>query len=156
MPRLELTTNINASKEIVFDLSRSVDLHEISTQHTKEKAIAGVTSGLMELDESVTWKAKHFGVYQKLTSQITELDRPYFFVDEMVNGPFKSFRHEHHFFSSEIVTRMTDIFEYEAPFGVLGEIAGSLFLKKYMTSLLERRNEIIKEYAESGKWEQVL
>lgn len=110
MPRIELTTDINASKEIIFDLSRSVDLHEISTKHTNEKAIAGITSGLIGLDESVTWRARHFGVYQKLTSRITEFDRPFFFVDEMVDGPFKSFRHEHHFFSSEIVTRMTDIF----------------------------------------------
>ena len=156
MPRIELTTNINASKEIIFDLSRSVDLHEISTQHTGEKAIAGVTSGLIGLDQSVTWKAKHFGVYQKLTSRITEFDRPYFFVDEMVHGAFKSLRHEHHFLSSEVATGMTDILYYEAPFGILGKIVDLLFLKKYMTSLLEKRNETIKDYAESGKWEEVL
>ncbi|MCP4460683.1 MAG: SRPBCC family protein [Cytophagales bacterium] len=156
MPRIELTTAINANKEIIFDLSRSIYLHEISTKQSNEKAIAGVTSGLLELDQSVTWRAKHFGVYQTLTSRITEFDRPFFFVDEMVKGPFQSLRHEHHFFSSEIVTRMTDILEYTSPLGIVGEIADQLFLEKYMISLLEKRNKTIKEYAESGKWEEVL
>src|SRR5665811_1912859 len=97
MPRIELRTEIKANKEIVFDLSRSIDLHRISTEHTNEEAIAGKTSGLIELNESVTWKAKHFGIYQRLTSKVTEFDRPNYFVDEMVNGAFKNFRHEHHF-----------------------------------------------------------
>ena len=47
MPRIELRTEIKASKEIVFDLSRSIDLHKISTEHTKETAIDGKTAGLI-------------------------------------------------------------------------------------------------------------
>ena len=76
MPRIELRTEIKADKEIVFDLSRSIDLHKISTEHTNETAIAGKASGLIGLDENVTWRAKHFGIYQRLTSKITEFDRP--------------------------------------------------------------------------------
>lgn len=97
MPRIELKTEIKASKEIVFDLSRSIDLHKISTEHTNEEAIAGKTSGLIGLDESVTWRARHFGIYQKLTSKITEYDRPNYFADEMIRGAFNKFKHEHHF-----------------------------------------------------------
>jgi ligand-binding SRPBCC domain-containing protein len=71
-------------------------LHKISTKHTNEEAIAGKTSGLIELNESVTWKAKHFGFYQLLTSKITEFENPDYFVDEMV-GAFKWFKHKHSF-----------------------------------------------------------
>ena len=156
MPRIELRTEIKATKEIVFDLSRSIDLHKISTAHTNETAIAGKTSGLIGLHESVTWRAKHFGIYQKLTSKITAFNRPNFFVDEMVNGTFKSFRHEHHFSELKEGTLMMDIFEYESPFGILGRIANILFLKKYMTHLLEKRNLTIKAFAESEKWKMVL
>ena len=97
MPSIILETPINAPIERCFDLSRSIDLHTDSMQHTGEKAIAGRTSGLIELGESVTWEAKHFGIRQTLTSKITEFDRPNYFVDEQVSGAFKSFRHEHHF-----------------------------------------------------------
>lgn len=156
MPRIELTTDIKASLEIVFDLSRSIDLHKISTEHTNETAIDGKTSGLIEMNEFVTWRAKHFGVYQKLTSKITEYERPIFFTDEMVKGAFKSFRHEHHFKPISNGTRMIDIFDYVSPFGVFGRIADKLFLKRYMTKLLLKRNAVVKDFAESERWREVI
>jgi len=156
MPRIELRTEINARKEIVFDLSRSIDLHKISTQHTNETAIAGKTHGLIGMDESVTWRAKHFGVYQKLTSKITQFERPNLFVDEMVKGAFKSFRHEHHFEDLNGETLMTDYFDYESPFGILGELADKLFLTKYMTDLLAERNRVVKDFAETDKWKRLI
>ena len=94
MPKIVLKTEINAKKEIVFDLSRSINLHKISTEHTDEEAIAGVTSGLIGLNEWVTWRARHFGINQNLTTKITEFEYPNFFSDEMVKGAFKSFKHE--------------------------------------------------------------
>ena len=156
MPRIELRTEIQAKKDIVFDLSRSIDLHKTSTEQTNEIAIAGKTSGLIGLNESVTWKAKHFGIYQKLTAKVTEFDRPNYFVDEMVKGAFKSFKHEHHFEDLNGKTIMTDVFDYRSPFGLLGRLIDSLFLKKYMTDLLEKRNRLVKEFAESDKWKEVL
>lgn len=156
MPRIELITEIRANKEIVFDLSRSIDLHKISTVHTNETAIAGKTDGLIELNESVTWRAKHFGFYQKLTSKITEFEKPNYFVDEMVSGAFKSFRHEHYFEEFKNGTLMTDIFEYKSPLGFLGKIFDKLFLKKYMLILLKKRNETLKHFAESDKWRDIL
>lgn len=156
MPIIELQTKIIAKKEIVFDLARSIDLHKISIAFSKEEAIAGRTSGLIELNESVTWRAKHFGVYQKLTSKITEMDKPNSFTDEMQKGAFKSFRHVHHFKAIGTETIMTDIFKYTSPLGFLGRIADKLFLRKYMTTLLEERNAVIKEFAESERWKEVL
>ncbi|GAA4239672.1 hypothetical protein GCM10022291_34940 [Postechiella marina] len=156
MPKIELKTKIKADRKVVFDLSRSIDLHKISTKHTNEEAIAGKTSGLIGMDESVTWRAKHFGIYQELTSKITEFNRPIFFVDEMVKGAFKEFKHEHYFTQLNNGTLMTDIFEYNSPFGVLGKIADKLFLKKYMIDLLTERNRVVKEFAESKKWKEIL
>ncbi|MFD1553169.1 cell division protein [Putridiphycobacter roseus] len=156
MPRIELKTEIEAEIRIVFDLSRSIDLHKISTEHTNETAIAGKTSGLIELGESVTWRAKHFGIYHKLTSEITEFKKNEYFVDEMVEGAFKQFRHEHHFKNMNEKTIMTDYFDYVSPFGLLGKIADKLFLKKYMVELLTKRNQTITEFAEGEKWKEVL
>ncbi len=156
MPRIELQTTIKAEIQIVFDLSRSIDLHKISTEHTNETAIAGRTSGLIELGESVTWRAKHFGIYQKLTSKITEFKSPNFFTDEMVSGAFKEFKHEHHFEERNGETIMVYYFDYTAPLGPIRRIADKIFLKKYMTELIKKRNQTIKEFAESERWKIVL
>ncbi|OAQ39734.1 cell division protein [Pedobacter psychrophilus] len=156
MPIIHLETKIKAELEVVFDLSRSIDLHKISTEKTNETAIAGKTSGLIEMNESVTWRAKHFGFYQTLTSKITEFDRPNFFIDEMQKGAFKEFKHEHHFKKLNQTTLMTDIFDYKSPYGFLGKLADKLFLEKYMTKLLAERNNVIKEFAESDGWKLVL
>ncbi len=156
MPKIILTTTIKADKLIVFDLARSIDLHKISTENTKETAISGRTSGLICLNESVVWRAKHFGFYHILTSKITAYNFPNYFTDEMVTGIFKSFKHEHHFKDIHGVTVMTDIFSFVSPFGILGKLANYLFLKKYMTNFLRDRNQVIKEFAESNKWKSVL
>ena len=156
MPKIILKTIINADINVVFDLSRSINLHEISTKQTNEKAIAGTTFGLIELNQSVTWKAKHFGIYQKLSVKITAFNSPTYFVDKMTKGIFKQFRHEHILEKTKEGTLMTDIFDYESPLGVLGKLTDKLFLEKYMTRFLEKRNKTIKEFAESDKWKLIL
>jgi ligand-binding SRPBCC domain-containing protein len=149
MPKIELLTQINAPVEKVFDLARSIALHIESTKKTGEQAIAGRTGGLIGLDETVTWRAKHFGIWQTLTSKITEFDQPNSFVDEMVQGAFKSFRHEHHFIKIDDHTLIKDVFVFESPLGVLGRLFNRLVLTRYMTKLLEERNRVIKRVAES-------
>ncbi len=148
MPIIRIETFINADQARVFDLARNIDLHQISTAHTNERAIAGKTSGLIELNESVTWEAKHFGIVQRLSSKITEMKSPDYFVDEMVFGAFKSFRHEHLFETKGTGTLMTDVFNYVSPLGMLGKLANVLFLNRYVTNLLVQRNQILKEHAE--------
>ncbi|MET4083647.1 ligand-binding SRPBCC domain-containing protein [Pedobacter sp. UYP30] len=154
MPRIEIKTEINADIAIVFDLSRSIDLHKLSTEHTNETAIGGKTSGLIGLNETVTWRAKHFGIYQQLTSKVTDYERPNYFTDEMVKGTFKKFKHEHHFKSIDGRTLMIDYFDYQSPFGILGKLADTLFLERYLTELLNKRNSVIKEFAENRKVER--
>ncbi len=113
-------------------------------------------SGLISLHETVTWKARHFGLWLQLTSKVTEYNAPNFFVDEMVSGPFKSFRHEHIFEIKEGHTIMTDRFEFQSPLGFLGKFVNGLFLKSYMEKLLTERNLVIKESAEGDAWRELL
>ena len=123
MPRIETKTIINAPIEVCFDLSRSVDLHKISTSKTKEYVVAGRKKGLIENGESITWRAKHFGVWQNLTSMITAFEYPFYFCDEMVKGAFHSFKHEHISETREGKTIMKDVFDFKSPFGVNTKIS---------------------------------
>ena len=147
MPLIEIKTLINADIKTCFDLARNIDFHKESLQNSNEKAIAGKTSGLIELGEWVTWEAKHFGITQRLTSKITEFENPNYFIDEMVSGAFKSFKHEHLFQESNNQTLMIDKFHFESPFGIFGRFINFIFLKKYMTNLLETRNSFLKKKA---------
>jgi ligand-binding SRPBCC domain-containing protein len=156
MPIIELNTEINASLEICFDLSRSIDLHKMSTQKTKEKAIAGITTGLIGLNETVTWQATHFGIQQKLSSKITAFNRPYSFTDEQIKGIFKVFHHEHQFIEVDNKVVMVDKLHFQSPLGIIGSLFDKLILTEYLRRFLIERNKVIKEFAESDKWKHVL
>lgn len=156
MAEILLETIILAPIQLCFDLSRSIDLHKLSLEHTNEKAIDGKTSGLIEKDEFVTWQAKHFGFNQKLTIKIVEMNPPNYFCDEMTKGTFKSMRHEHFFEEQKQGILVTDKFYYEMPFGILGKTFNVLFLKNYLTQLLKTRNQSIKKIAESTDWKKII
>jgi len=131
-------------------------LHQISAEHTGEKAIAGVTSGLIGLYETVTWRARHFGITQTLTTEITALNRPTYFVDKMRKGAFRGFKHEHLFVRQGSSTVMKDVFDYQSPLGPLGRMVDFIILERYMRDFLIKRNDTIKAFAETERWKQVL
>lgn len=156
MAKIYLETIINAPIDRVFDLSRSIDLHKLSVAQTNEEAIAGTIKGLIELGESVTWRAKHLGIYQQLSVEIIEFERPKMFTDRMIKGAFKKMEHNHRFEEVGSKTKMIDEFEFDSPFGILGKFVNFLFLKNYMKKFLLIRNKEIKLIAESDNWKELL
>lgn len=159
MIRLEETTIIKAPIERCFDLSRSVEVHLLSNVHSGEQALAlgGITSGLVGLSEEVTWRAKHFGVWHNLTSKTTALAAPSYFQVTMTRGIFRSMQADHRFRTLRSgETEMKDDFLIAAPLPLLGLVAESLFLRRYMLGLLRERNAVIKRVAESGEWKKYL
>jgi ligand-binding SRPBCC domain-containing protein len=159
MVKLEEITVIQAPISRCFDLARSVEAHLAGNVHWGEAAVAeaGVTSGLVGLGQRVTWRAKHFGVWQRLTSEITRMDRPRHFRDVMLRGAFSSMEHDHHFRAiSSDVTEMRDVFCFAAPWGVLGKSVEALVLRRYMQALLRERAAAIRQIAESDSWREYL
>lgn len=156
MPVIELATSIAAPVDRVFDLARSIDLHTNSASGTRERAVAGVTSGLIGPGDEVTWRARHFGIWQTLTVRVTLFERPIHFSDVMVRGAFRCMEHHHYFESTIGGTIMRDRFTYQSPFGVVGRVVNILFLNRYMRSFLVERNCIIKAVAESETWMRYL
>ena len=140
MPRIVLETRIPASARRCFDLSLSVDAHTASMAQSGEQVVSGVRSGAMALGDTVTWRARHFGVRFTMTSQITELDSPTRFVDEQVSGPFRRWWHEHVFEERDGATLMTDTVEFMSPLGPVGRLVDRLVLTRYLTRLLTERN----------------
>lgn len=156
MTTIELQIEIKATRDVCFDLSRSIDVHQLSTRDTNEQAIGGVTTGLIEEGEWVKWKAIHFMTTQMMTVQIKEMKPFRYFTDEMIQGPFKWMKHQHLYEANHGKTLMTDKFQYEMPFGIVGKVFDKLILKRYLTKLLKQRNAVIKRLAESGEWKKYL
>lgn len=125
-------------------------------ENHREEAVAGTRFGLMEKEDTVTWKAKHIFKTRILRVKITGMTKAEKFTDEQVEGDFKLMRHEHFFKPCDNGTIMIDLFHFESPYGMIGKWFNVLFLIRYMRKQLERRNHLIKEIAETGKWKQLL
>ena len=152
------TTRLPAPIGRAFDLARSIEVHLLGNVHFGEGATAGACRGLIGMGERVTWRARHFGVRQELTSAITAFAPPTYFQDTMVRGAFRSMQHEHFFLALPVEqgeaprTEMRDVFRFAAPLGVLGAVAERMVLRRYMRALLRERNRVIQEVARSGEW----
>lgn len=155
MPTITTTIEIRSPIHRCFDLARSIDFHTFSMAASGERAISGVTHGLIGEGQEVTWRARHLGVTRELTSRVTRCDRPYLFIDEQVRGAYKRFRHEHRFESlSPDRTLATDVFTFESPLGLLGRGVNALFLTRYMTDLLRGHAANLAAALESEAWRQ--
>ena len=138
-------------KPELFDLARSIDAHKDSMARSREDAVAGVTSGLISLGERVTWRAWHFGIPIRMTSRITQMEAPDYFVDEQVRGPFRRFRHVHEFSEDSHGTTMVDRIEFAAPFGPVGRVVERLVLARYLHTLIETRNRHLTSTPQPGQ-----
>lgn len=152
MPIIRHEISIHAPIQVCFDLARTVEVHAGKTLLTKQIAIEGITFGLMERGDFVTWETTHLGMKQKLTSQVIEMVKPYRFTDAMVRGAFHSFTHTHEFIEWGTETSMIDTFSYKSPFGILGKAANHLFLEKYMSHFIARHAQKVKRIAEATKY----
>jgi len=146
---IRLETLIAAPASDCFSLSLSVDAHTASMSASGERAVGGVTSGIMGLGDAVTWRARHFGLMFRMTSAITEYEYPCRFVDEQQRGPFRRWRHEHTFTATDAGTRMIDVAQFRSPLGPAGAMADYLVLDRYMRRLLSQRNAWLKARLEA-------
>ncbi|MEK5207296.1 SRPBCC family protein [Psychrobacillus sp. FSL H8-0510] len=151
MPIIKNKQFIQAPVVVCFDLARNVDIHTITTAKTMEKAVDGVTQGLLEEGDTVTWEAIHFGIKQRLTAKVTHMKKSTVFVDIMVKGAFSSFTHTHQFIEEKGGTQMIDTFEYKSPFRLIGRVTDKLFLENYMTRFINSRAKELKRIAENAK-----
>ena len=150
MPTIRIATPIDAPPERCFDLARDVGAHINSTAGTDERAVGGVTVGLLGLGDEVTWEARHLGIRQRLTVRVSRLERPRVFEDVMVRGAFASLHHVHEFVPRDGGTTMIDTFTFASPFGPLGALVDRVFLTGYMRRFLLSRARELKRMAEAG------
>src|SRR5690606_17815051 len=118
MPTIHLTTFIAAPVHVVFDLTRHVGLHKMSMASHKEEAVAGTRFGLIEEEDTITWKARHLFKTRLLRVKVTKMKKHEMFVDEQSQGDFRMMKHEHYFKPCDNGTILIDLFHFESPYGI--------------------------------------
>lgn len=152
MAAIHLQCVVQAPPELCFDLSLSVRLHLEAAAATGERVIGGSEDGLLQLGDEITWEARHLGLRRRLKTRVSEYERPVYFRDEMVCGPFRSMTHDHHFVVSTDGTVMMDDFEFVSGFPVFDRV----ILLPHLRRFLAHRNTVIRDVAESGSWREYL
>lgn len=148
MPVFEVVTTIAAPPERVFDCARDAGLHLRSLASTGERAVEGRSEGLLEPGEEVTWEGRHLLLRWRMKVRIVHYERPRWFRDVQVQGPFTSFQHDHYFEPVRGGTRMTDRVAFRMPLGGPGRYVGIAVVVPHLRRLLLRRNEVLRAAAE--------
>lgn len=156
MLKIHLTTFIQAPVERVFDLSRNLTLRKKSLRPGKEQILSSSGDSFLHAGETITLRARHFGKTREITARVTALDQPLHFTEEQVKGDLKTYRHEYYFKPTDNGTILIDLLECEGPRDLLGSIASAFLLKAYLETMLRKKNELLRQYAETEKWKAVL
>jgi ligand-binding SRPBCC domain-containing protein len=83
-------------------------------------------------------------------TEITQVKDQQYFIDEQRFGPYSLWHHQHHFKEISGGVEMTDIVHYKNPFGILGRMADSLFVKQKLQGIFDYRFNKVEELF--GKW----
>lgn len=84
-------------------------------------------------------------------TEITHVQEPYYFVDEQRFGPYSLWHHQHHFRELQEGVEMTDIVSYKIPFGILGDLANALFVRKRLEYIFDYRYQTLERMFPSKK-----
>lgn len=156
MPKIHLTTFIAASAEVVFDLSRHISVYKESMSMYKLEAVAGTRFGLIEKGDTVTWRSYQLFKERLQRVKYIELQRPDVMIEVQLQGDLTNLRHEHYFKSIDNGMLLIDLVDFEMPYGRLGRLFNSFYFTSYMESLLHKRNDTIKRFAETDRWKKIL
>ena len=86
-----------------------------------------------------------FGIPLYWMTEITHVVDKKYFIDEQRFGPYTMWHHQHHFKETPEGIEMTDIVHYKLPFGILGELAHTLFVKKQLQGIFDYRFKVVED-----------
>ncbi len=152
MPTREFRLLIHAPLEAVWEFHNSIQSLFLLTPPSTQAKLDGDP---VPMAQGVVYKLKlkRWGVIPLPTwsARIAVYDPPHRFEDEQISGqgPFKSWRHVHRFERVEDdYTLLFDQVTYEVPFGVLGKVADSLFIRADIERMFAYRHQVTKRELE--------
>jgi len=84
-------------------------------------------------------------------SELKHIQEGHSFVDEQREGPYKFWYHHHVIEPTPTGVKMTDVIHYDVPFGLIGQLAHILFIRKMLEKIFEYRNEVLPQLLNEPK-----
>ena len=94
----------------------------------------------------IDYRIKLFKIPFNWKTKINLYNPPLIFIDEQLKGPYKKWVHTHTFKEYNGGTIINDEVEYIVPFGALGFLANSIWIKFELNRVFEYRHKIINSY----------
>ena len=110
---------------------------DIVTKNLPQKIYPGII---------IAYDVKPFmGIKMRWVSEITHVIEREYFVDEQRSGPYKFWHHQHHIQPIEGGVLMTDVVNYQPPFGFIPRIANTLLIKNQLKEIFDFRTKKLEE-----------
>jgi ligand-binding SRPBCC domain-containing protein len=102
------------------------DINHLKVITPKEVSLKVVNTTSQKFTQGTEiWIEGRMMIYYKRTwHSVISFLKPYQYIDEMISGPFKTWRHLHRFYYDVNFkkTQVIDEVEFELPYGVLGRV----------------------------------
>ncbi|MFD1820688.1 Ligand-binding SRPBCC domain-containing protein [Pseudarcicella hirudinis] len=144
---LERTQAIPSSLEKVWDFISSPDnLKVITPDYMGFDIVSRNLSSKMYPGMIISYKVSPLmGLKFLWVTEITQVKEFEFFVDEQRVGPYKFWHHQHHLKEIDGGVLMTDIVNYQPPFGILGDLCNTLIIRKKLQEIFNFRTQKVQE-----------
>lgn len=126
--------------------SAAENLQQITPSYMRFDVTSPQTNKPVYAGQIITYKIHPvLGIPLNWMTEITHVKEGQYFIDEQRRGPYSLWHHQHHFEAVEDGVKMTDIVHYALPFGILGQFAHVLFVKKQLKDIFSYRKEKVAE-----------
>lgn len=85
------------------------------------------------------------GIKSNWVTEISQVEKLKYFIDEQRFGPYTMWHHEHRFEESEGGTIMHDRISYKIPLGILGKMVHHLFIRQQLMKIFVFRKLAVEK-----------
>jgi ligand-binding SRPBCC domain-containing protein len=144
--RLHSKQSLPISNQEAWDfLSDPKNLKTITPEHMGFNILSGGDRPMFA-GQIIQYKVSPFSGYStKWVSEITHVKEGHYFVDEQRFGPYSLWHHKHFLTEINGGTEMEDIIDYKIPFGILGQLAHPILVKKQLQQIFSYREQKLIE-----------
>jgi ligand-binding SRPBCC domain-containing protein len=147
MQELYFTQKLPISLEEAWTFfSNPANLKEITPAHMGFVVVSKHHGEQMYAGQIIRYIVKPvLGIPLKWCTEITHVSENHYFVDEQRFGPYAFWHHQHRFTAIDEGVLMEDILHYKVPFGFIGDIVNSLFVRNEVNGIFKYRKKILEE-----------
>lgn len=138
---------INAPRDDVWEfIATPGNLQKITPENMGFEILSKNLPGKMYEGMIISYNVRPvFGIKTKWVTEITHIREKEYFVDEQRVGPYTIWHHQHRIKSLETGVLMEDIVSYKPPFGFIGDLANSLFIRKKIEEIFAYRKIAVEK-----------